>query len=69
MRCPGKGLIHHSDRGSQYASNAYRNLLNKYDITGSMSGKGNCYDNAVSESFFVTLKNERVWFRRYGSRS
>ena len=69
LRRPGKGLIHHSDRGSQYASNAYRNLLEKYDITGSMSGKGNCYDNAVAESFFATLKNERVWFRRYDSRA
>ncbi len=68
LRRPGKGLIHHSDRGRQYASNAYRNLLEKYDITGSMSGKGNCYDNAVAESFFATLKNERVWFRRYSSR-
>ena len=49
------------------ASNAFCNLLKKYDITGSMSGKGNCYDNAVAKSFFATLKNERVWFRRYGS--
>ncbi len=68
LRRLGKRLIHHSDRGSQYASNAYRNLLEKYTITGSMSGEGNYYDDAVMESFFATLKNERVWFRRNSSR-
>lgn len=51
-------LIFHSDRGSQYASTAFRNILKHYNVKQSMSGKGNCYDNAVAESFFKTLKNE-----------
>lgn len=55
---PPKGLIHHSDRGSQYTSKAYKVLMKKYQITGSMSRKGNCYDNAVVESFFKALKTE-----------
>lgn len=53
-----KDLIFHSDRGTQYASNELRNLLRKYNVKQSMSGKGNCYDNAVAESFFKTLKRE-----------
>jgi transposase InsO family protein len=52
------GLIHHSDRGSQYASESFRQLLERHHITCSMSRKGNCYDNAVMESFFGTLKTE-----------
>ena len=52
------GLIHHSDRGSQYASESFRQLLEKHRITCSMSRKGNCYDNALMESFFGTLKTE-----------
>lgn len=59
-RKPGIGLIHHSDRGSQYTSKAYRGLLAKYMITGSMSRKGNPYDNAPMESFIKTLKVEWV---------
>ena len=55
---PGKGLIYHSDRGSQYASNQFQNILSNLNVTSSMSGKGNCYDNAVAESFFHTIKNE-----------
>lgn len=55
-----EGLIFHSDRGSQYASHQFRAQLKKYQITQSMSGKGNCYDNAVAESFFATLKTEEV---------
>ncbi len=51
-RKPGKGLIHHSDRGSQYASNDFQKLLTNSGAVPSMSGKGNCYDNAVAESFF-----------------
>ena len=58
MRRPGKGLIHHSDRGSQYCSNDYRKILKANEMTVSMSRKGNCYDNAVPESFFKTLKTE-----------
>jgi transposase InsO family protein len=55
-RSPRKGLLHHSDRGSQYASNDYQKLLKDNKITCSMSRKGNCYDNACMESFFATLK-------------
>lgn len=51
-------LLHHSDRGSQYASKAYRKQLETYAIVNSMSGKGNCYDNAVVERFFGSLKHE-----------
>lgn len=57
-RRPGKGLMHHSDRGVQYASKPYRKVLKKYGITCSMSRKGNCWDNAPMESFFSTLKTE-----------
>jgi len=57
-RKPGKGLIHHSDRGSQYAGNDYRRLLNIYGMICSMSRKGDCWDNAVAESFFHSLKTE-----------
>lgn len=57
-RQPKAGLLHHSDRGSQYASGAYRALLEKQHITVSMSAVGNCYDNAMKESFFATLKTE-----------
>jgi putative transposase len=53
-------LIHHSDRGVQYASEKYRSLLAKFKFTQSMSRKGNCYDNAMVESFFHTLKIEHV---------
>jgi putative transposase len=59
-RKPGKGLIHHSDRGSQYASKDYQKLLNHYGMISSMSRKGDCWDNAVVESFFHTLKTERT---------
>ncbi len=55
---PDPGLIMHSDRGSQYASHAFGNLLNQHQVLGSMSAKGNCYDNAAMESFWATLKNE-----------
>jgi transposase InsO family protein len=60
IRQPGPGLIHHSDRGSQYASEAYRSALDAHGIKCSMSGVGNCYDNAMQESFFHTLKVEYV---------
>lgn len=59
-RKPSAGLIYHTDRGSQYASDSHRKILNDYSIIQSMSRKGNCYDNAVAESFFHTLKSELV---------
>ncbi|MBD0259176.1 MAG: DDE-type integrase/transposase/recombinase [Cytophagales bacterium] len=62
---PATGLLHHSDRGSQYASNEYQNLLGLSQADCSMSRKGNCYGNAVVESFFATLKRERVYQRQY----
>ncbi len=65
---PPEGLIHHSDRGRQYASYGYQALLKRYDITPSMSRKGNCYDNAYMESFFSTLKRELVHGERYRTR-
>lgn len=58
---PEPGLIFHSDRGVQYADKRFRKLLSKYKIVQSMSGKGNCYDNAVAESFFKTLKSEMIY--------
>jgi putative transposase len=57
-RCPGEGLLHHSDRGSPYASEDYQRLLADRGIVCSMSRRGNCYDNAVMESFFSTFKRE-----------
>jgi putative transposase len=59
-RRPPPGLLHHSDRGSQYASGAYQRVLAQHGIVGSMSRRGNCWDNAVAESFFATLKVELV---------
>jgi transposase InsO family protein len=67
-RSPGAGLLHHSDRGSPYAATSYPRLLDEYRITTSMSRKGNCWDNACVESFFGTLKRERVYHRRYMTR-
>ncbi len=61
VRRPAAGLIHHSDRGSQYCSIDYQAELRKHGIVISMSGKGNCYDNAMVETFFKTLKSELVW--------
>lgn len=61
LRQPPPGLIHHSDRGSQYCSIDYRTALNKIGAIASMSGKGNCYDNAVVETFFKTIKSELIW--------
>lgn len=60
MRKPAPGLVFHSDRGSQYASKALRRRLWRYRMRQSMRAKGNCYDNAVAESFFGTLKKELV---------
>ena len=66
---PDPGLIAHSDRGSQYASEAYQQLLKENQITCSMSRKGNCWDNAPMESFFATLKKELVHHEDYQSRA
>ena len=57
---PAAGLMHHSDRGSQYASHAFQGKLKAYGMTCSMSRKGNCWDNAATESWFNNFKNERV---------
>jgi transposase InsO family protein len=67
-RRPSAGLIHHSDRGVQYASRVFRKLLKAHGILGSMSRKGNCWDNAVVESFFGTLKSERLFWQHYSTR-
>ena len=67
-RKPPRGLLWHSDRGSQYAAEAHRLLLQQQGIQQSMSRKGNCWDNAVAESFFHTLKTECVNHERYVSR-
>jgi putative transposase len=68
QRKPKAGLIHHSDRGSQYASKAFGKLLKRHGVKGSMSRKGDCWDNAVVESFFGSLKQERVHWRHYQTR-
>jgi putative transposase len=65
---PTKGLIHHSDRGSQYASHDYQQALKIYGMIPSMSRKGDCYDNAVAESFFHTLKNDQFGDQVYSTR-
>jgi putative transposase len=67
-RKPLPGLIHHSDRGSQYASHAFQAKLAEYGMVCSMSRKGNCWDNAPTESFFNSLKNERVHGTPYETR-
>ena len=69
QRQPCPGLLHHSDRGSQYTGAAFQQLLVDHGIRCSMSDQGNCFDNACVESFFATLKRERVYRRRYRSRS
>lgn len=69
QRTPAQGLIHHSDRGSQYASEDYRRALTDAGITASMSRRGNCYDNAVIESFWHTLKVELVYRRHFATRA
>ncbi len=68
LRKPLPGLIHHSDRGSQYASHDYQKLLKQYGIIGSMSRKGNCWDNAPVERFFSSLKREWTGDRWYRTR-
>src|SRR6266704_312994 len=68
LRPARAGLIHHSDRGSQYAAGDYRDILEAASITQSMSRTGNCWDNAPMESFFGTLKTELVHQREYPDR-
>jgi putative transposase len=68
QRRPGENLIHHSDRGVQYLSNDFQDLLKQHGITCSMSDKGSCYDNAAVESFFASLKRERIKRRKYRTR-
>jgi transposase InsO family protein len=68
-RQPAQGLIFHSDRGVQYASQSVRTLLADWTLRQSMSGKGNCYDNAIMESFFATLKTELIYEQTYQSRA
>ena len=68
-RRPDVGLLHHTDRGSPYAALAYTNILRQYGIVASMSRAGDCYDNAVVESFFGTLKAELVGDSVYPSRA
>jgi putative transposase len=67
-RHPGPGLLHHSDRDTLYSCDAYQWVLRENEMICSMSGKGNCYDNACVESFFSTLKNEFVFFERFRTR-
>ena len=67
QRNPAPGLIVHSDRGTQYASAEHQSLLAKHGLVGSMSRKGNCWDNAVMERFFLNLKMERVWHKDYAN--
>jgi transposase InsO family protein len=68
-RTPAAGLVHHSDRGVQYASADYRSALGASGLVASMSRKGNCYDNAAMEAFWSTLKNELVHRRRFATRA
>jgi putative transposase len=68
-RRPGPGLIHHSDRGVHYTAPQYRSMLAQHQIISSMSRKGDCWDNAVAESFFATLKKELVKGRKWQTRA
>ena len=68
LRRPPKGCVHHSDRGSQYCSHDYQKILRQHGFKVSMSGKGNCYDNAAMETFFKTIKAELIWRRSWQTR-
>ena len=68
MRRPHKGCIHHTDRGSQYCSHDYQKILRQDGFKASMSGTGNCYDNAAVETFFKTIKAELLWQRSWRTR-
>jgi transposase InsO family protein len=69
LKRPGKGVVHHSDRGRQYCAQDYRDLLKQFGMRASMSDKGNCYDNAPMESFWGMLKSELVHHRQYKTRA
>ncbi len=69
LRRPPPGLIHHSDRGSQYCSDDYRRLLREHGFVVSMSGRGNCYDNAMVETVFKTIKSELIWRTAFVTRA
>lgn len=68
LRKPPKGCIHHTDRGSQYCSHGYQKVLREYGFQVSMSGTGNCYDNAAVETFFKTIKAELLWQQSWKTR-
>ena len=68
LRRPPKGCIHHTDRGSQYCSHDYQKILRQHGFQVSMSGTGNCYDNAAVETFFKTIKAELLWQRSWRMR-
>lgn len=68
LRQPPEGCIHHTDRGSQYCAHDYQKVLRKHRFKVSMSGKGNCWDNAVTETFFKTLKAELIWRQTWYTR-
>jgi putative transposase len=68
LRRPPVGLIHHSDRGSQYCSDDYRRMLRDNGFVASMSGRGNCYDNAMVETVFKTIKSELIWRTAFTTR-
>ena len=68
LRRPPSGLIHHSDRGSQYCSDDYRRMLRDHGFVASMSGRGNCYDNAMVETVFKTIKSELIWRTAFATR-
>ena len=68
LRKPPKGCIHHTDRGSQYCSHDYQKILRKHGFKVSMSGKGNCFDNAAVETFFKTIKAELIWRQSWPTR-
>jgi transposase InsO family protein len=69
LRQPPKGCIHHTDRGSQYCSGDYQKRLKQHGFLVSMSGKGNCYDNSMVETFFKSLKAELIWHQKWETRS
>ena len=68
LRRPPKGCIHHTDRGSQYCSHDDQKILRQHEFQSSMSGTGNCYDNAAVETFFKTIKAELLWQRSWRTR-
>jgi putative transposase len=68
LRRPSKGCIHHTDRGSQYCSGDYQKRLKQHGLLVSMSGKGNCYDNSMVETFFKSLKAELIWRQKWETR-